>query len=116
MDNREIKSDRDCIARAAVRVANYLDGHQVSKFDELNIWSGRSLHNDLVSAINTAEETPIVDRKKSIKKCTKRKRQWGGQKMTNKLDGFSMDIETANKEKLQSVFPECFTEGRLNIP
>lgn len=35
--------------------------------------------------------------------------------MADKLDGFSMDIETANKEKLQSVFPECFTEGRLNI-
>lgn len=80
MDNREIKSDMDCIARAVVRVANYLDGHQVSKFDELNIWSSRSLHNDLVSAINTAEETPIVDRKKSIKKSTKQKKAMRKQK------------------------------------
>lgn len=35
--------------------------------------------------------------------------------MTDKLDGFSMDLEAANKEKLQSVFPECFTEGKLDI-
>ena len=30
--------------------------------------------------------------------------------MTDKLDGLSMDIE-----QLQAVFPECFTEGRLDI-
>lgn len=35
--------------------------------------------------------------------------------MTNELDGLSMDIEAMNKGKLQSVFPECFTEGRLDI-
>ena len=35
--------------------------------------------------------------------------------MTDKIDGLSMDIESANKEKLQAVFPECFTEGRLDI-
>lgn len=33
----------------------------------------------------------------------------------DKLDGLSMDIEATNKEKLQAVFPECFTEGRLDI-
>lgn len=35
--------------------------------------------------------------------------------MTDKLDSLSMDLEAANKEKLQSVFPECFIEGRLDI-
>ena len=35
--------------------------------------------------------------------------------MTDKLDGLSMDIEAENKARLQSVFPECFTEGRLDI-
>lgn len=35
--------------------------------------------------------------------------------MEIKMDGLSMDIETANKEKLQMVFPECFVEGRLDI-
>lgn len=33
----------------------------------------------------------------------------------NKLDGLSLDLESANKDKLKSVFPECFTEGTLDI-
>lgn len=35
--------------------------------------------------------------------------------MTDKLDGLSMDIETENKARLMAVFPECFTEGKLDI-
>ena len=35
--------------------------------------------------------------------------------MDNKLDGLSMDLENANMEKLKSVFPECFSEGKLDI-
>lgn len=35
--------------------------------------------------------------------------------MTNKLDGLSLDLEATNKEKLQSLFPECFSEGTLDI-
>ncbi|MBS5149802.1 MAG: site-specific DNA-methyltransferase [Porphyromonadaceae bacterium] len=35
--------------------------------------------------------------------------------MTDKLDGLSMDIEAENKARLQTVFPECFTEGKLDI-
>lgn len=33
----------------------------------------------------------------------------------NKLDGLSMDLENTNMEKLKSVFPECFSEGKLDI-
>lgn len=33
----------------------------------------------------------------------------------NKLDGMSMNLETTNMEKLKSVFPECFAEGKLDI-
>ena len=33
----------------------------------------------------------------------------------NKLDGMSMDIEQAEKDKLQSLFPQCFKEGKLDI-
>lgn len=33
----------------------------------------------------------------------------------NILDGMSMDLENANMEKLKSVFPECFAEGKLDI-
>lgn len=32
-----------------------------------------------------------------------------------KLDGYSMDLEEMNKEKLKNVFPECFAEGKLDI-
>ncbi len=35
--------------------------------------------------------------------------------MDNKLDGLSMDLEKANMEKLKSVFPECFSEQKLDI-
>lgn len=32
-----------------------------------------------------------------------------------KISGLSMDIEGVNKEKLKSIFPECFVEGKLDI-
>ena len=35
--------------------------------------------------------------------------------MCEKLDGLSMNLENANMEKLKSVFPECFSEGKLDI-
>ena len=35
--------------------------------------------------------------------------------MKNKFDGLTLDLESANKDKLRAVFPECFTEGRLDI-
>jgi adenine-specific DNA-methyltransferase len=35
--------------------------------------------------------------------------------MTDKLDGFTMDIEATEREKLRSVFPQCFIEGKLDI-
>lgn len=35
--------------------------------------------------------------------------------MSEKMDGLSMDIEHAEREKLRAVFPQCFTEGRLDI-
>lgn len=35
--------------------------------------------------------------------------------MTEIMDGMSMDLERANMDKLRSVFPECFAEGKLDI-
>ncbi len=35
--------------------------------------------------------------------------------MMDKLDGLSMDIESLNRDKLRTVFPECFIENRLDI-
>ena len=34
---------------------------------------------------------------------------------TNKIDGMSMNIEQTEMEKLKSVFPQCFAEGKLDI-
>lgn len=31
------------------------------------------------------------------------------------MDGMSLDLEQVNKEKLKSVFPECFSEDKLDI-
>ena len=33
----------------------------------------------------------------------------------DKVSGFSKDIELTEKEKLKSVFPQCFVEGKLDI-
>lgn len=35
--------------------------------------------------------------------------------MSEKIDGMSMDIEATNLEKLKSLFPECVSEGKLDI-
>lgn len=64
--SKNIASDVDKIARANVRIANYLDGHQVAKFDELNILANRSLRNDLVEAIKTQQEVSICGRTETI--------------------------------------------------
>ena len=39
----------------------------------------------------------------------------GGRRMPNTMDGFSMNIEQTNLDKLRSVFPECVNEGKLDI-
>ncbi len=55
-----------------IRIANYFDRHQAAKFDELNIFVGRALQNDLASAIGAADRTSIVSREQTIRKGTKR--------------------------------------------
>ncbi|OQB12470.1 MAG: putative methyltransferase [Firmicutes bacterium ADurb.Bin193] len=35
--------------------------------------------------------------------------------MTDKMDGYSMDIELDAREKLRAIFPECFVEGKLDL-
>jgi len=35
--------------------------------------------------------------------------------MSEKLDGMSLNIEQTEMEKLKSVFPQCFSEGKLDI-
>lgn len=35
--------------------------------------------------------------------------------MDNRMDGMSMNMEQEARERLQSVFPDCFSEGKLDI-
>lgn len=35
--------------------------------------------------------------------------------MNETIDGLSMNLEQANMDKLKSIFPECFAEGKLDI-
>ena len=35
--------------------------------------------------------------------------------MPDFLDGLSMNIEQTNLDKLRSVFPECVSEGKLEL-
>ena len=35
--------------------------------------------------------------------------------MLETLDGLSMNLERTNLDKLHAAFPECFTEGKLDI-
>ena len=35
--------------------------------------------------------------------------------MDNTIDGMSMDLEQNAMEKLKSVFPDCFSDGKLDI-
>ena len=35
--------------------------------------------------------------------------------MTEFINGLSMDIEQTNLDKLRAVFPECVSEGKLDI-
>ena len=85
-------SDIDSIARAIVRIANYLDGCQVAKFDELNILAGKSLRNDIVDALKTKEEVPVLSRIKTIEKSL------GIKRTTDRQDEANKEEQSAEKE------------------
>ena len=52
MDMNKVISSLDSIARSSVRTANYLDGHRLHAFDEINVLSSRSLQNDLADTFD----------------------------------------------------------------
>lgn len=69
IDLKNVESSLKATARSAVRTANYLDGNQVAVFDELNILAGKSLKNDICSAIEFTKQEKIKDRTATIKAC-----------------------------------------------
>lgn len=71
MDTRSIEDSLNKSMRAAVRMANYLDGRQVAPFDELNILAGESLKRDLYSALGKPVQSTLT-REETIKKVAKK--------------------------------------------
>jgi len=69
VDLKDVESSLKATARSAVRTANYLDGNQVTVFDELNILAGKSLKNDMYSAIESTKKEIIKDRTATIDEC-----------------------------------------------
>ena len=67
LDTSNIESSLKCISRATLRTANYLDGHQIAPFDEINLLAGKSLENDLKNTFGQAKP-PVVSREDSITK------------------------------------------------
>lgn len=69
IDNNKVEENLGSVARASVRIANYLDGRQIASFDNLNILANKSLHNDMVSAIKTKDEVSVLNRKETIQEA-----------------------------------------------
>ena len=68
LDLRKIESSLGSTARAVVRTANYLDGHQISEFDEIHLISKSTLRNDISKVIKTGRKKSPISRSQSIKK------------------------------------------------
>lgn len=71
VDTNKIESSLRHISRATVRTANYLDGHQIAEFDEIDILAGKSLGNDLNKAFGKDGED-ILSREETIKQTIKK--------------------------------------------
>lgn len=69
IDNHKTEENLGSVARACVRIANYLDGHNLASFDNLDITPNRSLHDDIVTAINTKKEIHVLERSETLEEC-----------------------------------------------
>ena len=70
LNTRSIESSLGSIARANIRTANYLDGMQVSSFDERNILAQKSLRDDLLAVAGDHSEF-VQTRKETIEEAKK---------------------------------------------
>ena len=69
MDLHSIEKNIENIAKSNLRTANYLDGCQVTPFDELNIIANRSLHDDILDVRKKDAESNIKNRKTVIEEA-----------------------------------------------
>lgn len=74
LDTKERDQTLRTTARAAVRIANYLDGRQVASFDELEILANRSLRGDL-ETLGARKGKNVLSRDASIKEAFEHREQ-----------------------------------------
>lgn len=74
MDKSAIEQSLRSISKASVRTANYLDGHQVAAFDELNFCANESLKNDLMEALGKGG-CKVLSRAETLDKVLKPENQ-----------------------------------------
>lgn len=75
MDLHKVESALTATARASIRTANYLDGHKIAIFDELDMLTDISLKNDICSVIESTKKGIVKDRTATIEECQIGKRK-----------------------------------------
>lgn len=58
--SQEITENLEKLMKAHLRIANYMDGFQLAPFDDINLLSGRSLHDDLNDVVNVHSDKKNV--------------------------------------------------------
>jgi hypothetical protein len=62
IDTKKIDDSVTSLSRSNIRIANYLDGHQLFHFDSINIKSDSSLKNDMFEVYNKNKKIQIKNR------------------------------------------------------
>lgn len=95
LDTNEQNQALRTTARAAVRIANYLDGRQVASFDELEILANRSLKDDLAN-IQLETDNNILSRDETISEAQRNRRP---PKVNGRSDVKKSESELTKKEE-----------------
>lgn len=69
VDTKTINENMSSLSRSNIRIANYLDGHQLAHFDQINLLAGNSLQNDLDETFTRGKKIQVKDRQKTIEKA-----------------------------------------------
>lgn len=66
MNLKTVNSSVKSLARSNIRIANYLDGNQLTSIDQIERLSNRSLQNDLYDVMNNKDKSKIFQREEII--------------------------------------------------
>ncbi len=74
MDTTQLTDSIKSISRSNIRIANYLDGHQLASFDEIDLISDNSLRNEICEIFDKEKKDPVKTRKQTIEGQFSKKR------------------------------------------